>query len=115
MTNVIPYILLVLTALFSSLGQLCFKTAARKGNTMPQTLFSFQFWTGGMCLILSLVLTYAAAKYVDYQILYAMTALNYGFIFLLTYFFLGETLDWRKIIGLVFIVIGLMVMIFGAA
>ena len=53
------------------------------------------------------VLTYLAARHLDFSIIFAATALNFPFVMILARVFLGEPLDRSKVAAVCGIVLGL--------
>lgn len=110
--NLFAIFLLVLVSFLAALGNLFFKKAALSGKkTLIQKMFSIPFILGGMLFVICPVISSYCARYLDFSILYAMTALNFVFILLLSRVFLAEKLDKYKLSGVGFIIIGILVIV----
>ncbi len=111
MTVPIGYLLLILVALLTALGQVCFKKVACAESTLFKKIFNPLFWCGGIFFVCGPILSSIAAKVVDFSILYAMTSLNFVVVLCFSHCFLKERIDWPKILGVCVIVFGLLIMV----
>lgn len=104
------YGLSVGAALLTAAGQICFKKVAVTNSSYFQKFFQPLFCLGIVLFVCPPLLLSLAARVMEYSVLYAMTALNYVFILMLSRCFLGERIDWPKIVGVCVIILGLVVM-----
>ncbi len=102
-------LVMVLVAALSAVGHLLFKLSALRPTTWRRRLFNPLFLGGCASFGLAPVLTFMAARNLDFSVLYAMTALNFIFVMILSRFVLGEPLDRPKWLGVGGIVLGLVV------
>jgi drug/metabolite transporter (DMT)-like permease len=100
---------LVIVAILTGVGHICFKMVTVRDLTLRQKLADPRFLVGASCFVLGALLAIVAAKYVHFSLLYAMTSLNFIFILLFSHWWLGETADRRKICGVAVIVLGLLI------
>ena len=111
--NLIAIFLPVIVAFLAALGNLFFKKAALSGKkTLLAKMFSIQFVLGGILFVACPVISSFCARYLDFSILYSMTALNFVFILLLSKLFLSEKIDKYKITGVGLIIVGILVIVF---
>ena len=101
--------LLIVVAILTGVGHICFKMVAVRELTLRQKLMAPRFLVGTACFLLGAVLAIVAAKYVHFSLLYAMTSLNFIFILIFSHWWLGESADRRKICGVAVIVLGLII------
>ena len=111
MTSASGFGLLLLVAVLTSFGQICFKRVAVKNLSMAQKIIHPVFLLGGFLFVCGPVLTSLAAQVIDFSILYAMTSLNFVIVLFLSHLLLGERIDRPKIIGVVTIMAGLLLMV----
>lgn len=111
MTRTMGFGLLLLVAVLTSFGQICFKRVAVKELPLFQKFFHPVFLLGGFLFVCGPVLSSLAAQVVDFSILYALTSLNFVLVLFLSRWLLGERIDWPKIAGVVAIVVGLLIMV----
>lgn len=102
---------LVLVALLSAAGHLLFKQTAVLGLGWRAKLQQPRFLLGCVFFGVAPVLTYLAARHLDFSIIFAATALNFPFVMILARVFLGEPLDRAKVVGVCGIVLGLLLFI----
>lgn len=88
------------SSLLTCTGQLFWKLSAQ-GNTLLNILIGFTLYgIGAMCMILAL-------RFGDLSALHPMLGIGYVFSIGLGYLILEETVHWKKIIGIVIILFGL--------
>lgn len=105
--------LLVLVALLAAVGNLFFKRASLSGGkSFLRKIFSWYFVFGGGFFVLCPVISSFCARYIEFTVMYAMTALNFVFILLLSRLFLKEKLDRYKLAGVGLIVAGILLIVF---
>ncbi len=98
---------LVLVALLTAIGHLMFKLAAVGERRLRDRLRDPRFLVGCTCFGLAPVLTFLAARYLDYSIIYALTALNFPLVMLLSHLVLREPVDRTKLLAVGGILCGL--------
>lgn len=99
--------LLILVAVLTGIGHVCFKMVAIRDIALRQKLVAPKFLTGMACFLAGPVLAIIAARHVTFALLYAMTSLNFVFILLFSNWYLGEPIDRRKVCGVAIIIAGL--------
>lgn len=98
----------VLVAVLTAFGQILYKQASLlplKG--LWRRLCSLPFVAGSLLFLLCPVISYFVLGVLDYSLYYALTALVYVFVTLLSHSFFAETIDARKLAGLALILGGL--------
>lgn len=91
-------IIMVMSALTSSVGQYFWKASG--GKDLLIIFFGFAFYgIGALCMI-------TAFKYGSFSVLHPMQSLSYIFALFIGYFMLNEAITPQKIIGLLIIFFG---------
>lgn len=112
------YVAGVLVALASSVGQVCFKFVSRRTLEHPQSgvtrkaldmLFNPWFIAGVALFVASAGTSVWAMTRMEFSVYYALSALNYFFITLLSRMVLHEPVDHRKIAGNAVIISGILI------
>jgi drug/metabolite transporter (DMT)-like permease len=98
----------VLVALFSATGQLLYK----KASLLPvrhhwQRWLSRPFLAGSLMFAICPFISYFILSVLDYSLFYALTALTYIFVSVLSCRYLSERMDIWKLAGLACILAGL--------
>lgn len=105
--NFIWLILLVVVALLTAVGHVLFKLAAVGDRPLRDRLLDPRFLAGCAIFGVAPVLTFLAARHVEFSLLYAITALNFPFVMLLAHWVLKEPVDRAKLLGVGGILVGL--------
>jgi len=103
--------LLMIVALLTATGHVLFKLAAIGERRLSDRLRDPRFLAGCAAFGLAPVLTFLAARHVDFSIIYAVTALNFPFVMVMARLVLKEPVDRAKLLGVTGILIGLGVFI----
>ena len=112
MMKTIALLLLVVVALLAALGNLFFKKAALlPRKNLWRKMFSGYFILGAALFLVCPVISAFCARYTEFAVMYAMTALNFVFILLLSRCFLAEKIDRCKISGVCLIIAGIVLMV----
>ena len=111
MTLTLGFILLMVVALLTAIGQICFKKVAVQETSFFRKFMHPWFLLGVFFFICGPVLSSLAAQVVDFSVMYAMTALNFVFVLGLSRWLLKEKIDWPKIAGVSIIIVGVLVMV----
>ena len=104
---------LVVVALLTASGHLLFKLAALGDRPWRRRLRDRRLLLGCALFAVAPVLTYLAARHLDFSVVYAVTALNFPCVTLLAWRVLREPVDRRKVLGMVGILAGLGIFLFG--
>jgi drug/metabolite transporter (DMT)-like permease len=113
MTLTLGFILLIIVALLTTVGQICFKRVALLESSFFRKFIHPVFLLGAFLFVCCPIISSLAAQVMDFSIMYAMTSLNFVFVLILSRWVLKEKVDWPKIVGVIVIVIGLLVMVSG--
>ena len=103
MTSKISIILVALSTLLLSFGQLLFKLGL---NTFPEVLINFTLLAGFVLYGLALIILLYSLKKGELSILYPIFALSYVWVLILSGFLLNEVITGFKILGVGFIFLG---------
>nr|AQS31544.1 hypothetical protein [uncultured archaeon] len=108
--------LLVIIATFSgALGALLFKIASTNVSfNLKKALKNKQLWGGVFLYGLSAMIFVVALKFGELSLLYPLAALSYVWISFLSAIFLKEKINGYKIVGLSFIILGVIFIGLGA-
>lgn len=91
-------ILVVISALCTSFGQLFWKIGVNKGLALLIVGF-FLYGIGALSLII-------AFKFGKLSILHPIMCIGYIFALINGYLFLGEGISWKQLIGIIIIILG---------
>lgn len=111
MTQTLGIFLLLFVSMITAIGQICFKKVAVIDSSFFRKFFHPVFLLGAFLFLCCPIISSIAAITIDFSIMYAMTSLNFVFVFLLSHWILKEKTDWPKIVGMCVIIIGLLVMV----
>lgn len=95
-----------------TMGAFFFKKAISEQTkvSMIQLLFHWQLYVGALFYLLGAVLNIFLLRFMDYSILYPMTALTYIWTVILSYFTLHEKITKNKVLAIIFIIAGVMIL-----
>ena len=105
------YIFIIFMTFFGALGALCFKKAVNNVVEERLLLINPFIYAGLFCYITSAFLNIVLLNFLDYSILYPMTAITYIWSMFLARCCLGEKITVRKIIGVIWVLIGILMLI----
>lgn len=106
-TNWKALILIVSCTLFTSLGQIFLKLGADKLElSFIGLIGNFNLILGGIFYGFGLIFLISALKFGDLSFLYPFIALSFVWVGLLSYFFLGESLNLLKWVAIAVIIAG---------
>ena len=108
-----PYYLgVVATALASAISQILLNVSARKTypSRLREYLNPYVISSYGI-LAVSLVVNIYLLRFMELKAQNVIASLTYVFVLLLSRVILGEKLGWKKILGNVFIVVGILVFV----
>lgn len=106
--DLIIILIVLFCALLGATGQIFFKLASGKFTFNPLTWFTnFHLIMGVLLYGLSAVLFVWSLKYGEISVIYPIFATTYIWVSLFAYFYLGESISELKIIGIIFIILGI--------
>lgn len=97
--NKIGIIIMIISAICTSLGQYFWKVS--NGNDIKQLLIGFIFYGIGAIVMI------IAFKFGSLSVLHPMMSMGYVIALFIGYFWLGEAITVMKVIGIIFILIGI--------
>ena len=77
-------------------------------NVFQYMLFSYKIWIGLFLYFFSTIFWLVALREFELSFIYILVAINYPIIQFLGWFFFGEEIGIKRIIGIIVIVIGIM-------
>ncbi|MGC9090014.1 MAG: multidrug transporter [Caldisericia bacterium] len=105
--------LIILSALFVSIAQVLFKKEAKQKITNIKNLIDFAknktFIYGASLYLLSLIIYLFSLKHLPLSVGYPLFASSFLFITLFSYLKFKETITKRRIAGVLFIIIGIII------
>lgn len=100
------YVFVVLMTLIGSLGAFFFKQSTAEMDGLFSLLRVPKFWLGGCLYGLGAVLNVILLRFLDYTILYPVSAITYIWSLVLSSRFLGEKVTPKKVTGIALILLG---------
>ena len=105
------YLLMCLgMTIFGAFGGFFFKKAADTGGSVLKILFSPFLYVGGLLYVLGALLNILVLKKLDYTVVLPITAITYVWTLVISYLILKEKLTSRKIAGVLFIIVGALIL-----
>ena len=99
------YILLVIMTVMGSFAALFLKKASEFKN-LKKLLFNKYLYIGGMLYFIAALLNIYILRFLEYSIVLPLTSITYIWTMILSYFVLHEKGTRKKLIGLVFVFVG---------
>lgn len=99
------YICLLVMTFLGSVASLFLKRASGS-NGIKEMLTNINLYVGGFLYLTSAVLNIFLLRKLDYSVVLPLTSLTYVWTMVLSYLILKERITIKKIIGVVFILIG---------
>jgi len=100
------YIILILFTLLGSIGGFFFKKAVDNSQVIIKTIFETYLYIGIILYIGSAFLNILVLKELPYTVVLPLTSITYIWSFLLAYILLDEKIGFKKILGILFIIVG---------
>ena len=101
----IIYACLLVMTLMGSVASLFLKKASGSDG-IRSMLFNINLYVGGGMYFISALINIWVLRYMDYSVVLPLTSLTYMWTMILSYLILREKINKRKIIGVVFVLIG---------
>lgn len=99
------YLILLIMTVIGSIASFFLKKAS-KSETILDLIKNINIYVGGGLYLLSAILNIYVLKYLDYSIVLPLTAITYVWTLLISYRFLKEKITAKKVMGIIFIIIG---------
>lgn len=100
------YSSVIIMTLIGALGAFFFKKSTVKMDGIFSLLSIPSFYVGGFFYAASALMNVILLRYMDYTVLYPMTAICYIWSLIISRFFLGEKITRKKVIGISLICVG---------
>ena len=107
----IIYVFIVLMTLVGSLGAFFFKRSTGSMEGVFSLLRSPSFYIGGVLYVASALMNVVLLRFMDYTILYPMTAITYIWSLIVSNRFLGEKITAKKVAGVALICLGVVLLV----
>lgn len=105
MINILHYSLLFLMTLMGAIAAIYLKMASEFKN-IRQLILDKKIYIGGILYFLSALLNIYILRFLEYSIILPMTSITYIWTMIFSYFIFHEKITTKKIIGLGFVFIG---------
>lgn len=105
------YFFVLLMTLIGSLGAFFFKKSTEKMTGIFSLFRVSVFYLGGCLYVLSALMNVVLLRFMDYTILYPMTAVCYIWSMLISNRFLNEQITKKKIIGVALVCLGVILLV----
>ena len=105
------YVFVLLMTLIGSLGAFYFKQSTNGMDGILSLLRSPSFYVGGGLYGASALLNVILLRFMDYTILYPMTAITYIWSLVISNRFLGEKITKKKVVGVAMICLGVVLLV----
>jgi len=96
--------------LIGALGAFFLKAGMDRVDSLPALFRTPKIYLGGCCYLAGAGLNILLLRFMDYSILYPMTALTYVWSMFLSAAFLGERITKQKLIGVAAILAGVFIL-----
>lgn len=100
------YLLALPMTFLGAMGAYFFKKAAGQAANIRSLLGHKELYLGGLLYVISAVMNILLLRYLQYSILYPMTAITYIWTVFLAHLLLGEKLSGRILLGIAVICVG---------
>lgn len=97
-------ILIVLSIIMTTIGQLFLKKASVNGG-----LINIYLWSGYFLFVIVLIISYILMKLIDLKYFTMIMSVNYISVYVSSAYFFNEKVTKNKIIGILLIICGLIV------
>jgi drug/metabolite transporter (DMT)-like permease len=103
----IYYLLIIVMTIMGAVAALFLKKASQF-TSLGELIFDFNLYIGVMLYFLSALLNIYVLHFLDYSIVLPLTSITYIWTMILSYIIFKEKITTKKILGLGFIFIGVM-------
>ena len=100
------YLLALPMTFLGALGAFFFKKAATKADGLLPLFINKELYLGGTSYVSGAILNILLLRYLQYSILYPMTAITYIWTAIISHRLLGEKMSKRALLGIVMICVG---------
>lgn len=104
------YLLALTMTFLGALGAFFFKRAAMKADGLLSLFTNREFYLGGTFYVSGAILNILLLRYLQYSILYPMTAITYIWTAMISSRLLGEKISKRALLGIMMICIGVVLL-----
>ena len=106
----IVYVFVLLMTLVGSLGAFFFKRSTNKMEGIFSLMRFPSFYIGGVLYAARALMNVVLLRYMDYTILYPMTAITYIWSLVISNRYLGEKITMKKVVGVALICFGVVLL-----
>ncbi len=96
--------------LIGAMGAFFLKAGMDRVDSLISLFREPRIWLGGGCYVAGALCNVLLLRFLDYSVVYPMTAVTYVWSMALSAAFLGERIDRRKLIGVAAILAGVLIL-----
>lgn len=100
------YFLVMIMTLLGALGAFFFKKSTEQISGIFSLLVRPSFYIGGCCYVSGSLLNILLMRYIDFTVLYPMTAVTYVWTLLISWKFMDDKITKKKIVAVALIFLG---------
>lgn len=104
------FLLCIAFTLVGAFGGYFFKKATSTSSTILKILFSPYLYIGGTFYVIGAILNIIVLKGLSYTVVLPLTSITYVWTIIISYFLLKEKISFKKILGIIFIIIGAIIL-----
>lgn len=104
------YLLAIPMTFLGAMGAYFFKKASVQVTNIRTLLRSKELYLGGLLYVLSAVINILLLRYLQYSILYPMTAITYIWTVIVSHNLLGEKISKKMILGITLICVSVIIL-----
>lgn len=104
------YVFVLLMTLLGSLGAFFFKKSTERMDGIFSLLKIPNFYVGGVLYVAGALMNVILLRYMDYTVLYPMSAIAYIWSLLISNRFLGEKIMGKKVAGIGLVCLGVVLL-----
>lgn len=98
--------LCLIFTLSGAFGGYYFKKASNEKGSIIKILGNKYLYLGGILYVIGASLNIVLLKHLNYTVVLPLTSITYVWTMVISYFILGEKITFKKILGVILIVIG---------
>lgn len=112
MSIILKIILVFVMTISGSMGAFFFKRGTSKLNdgSIFKMIFIPEIYIGGFFYLIGAATNIVLLRFMEYTIVYPMTALTYVWTMIISYFILRENMNKEKIVAIACIVLGIIIL-----
>lgn len=106
MTNYVFLLIMTIMGAFAGL----FLKKASSSDGLKSLIINLNLYFGGVLYFISALVNIYLLKFLEYSVVLPLTSITYIWTMIISYFILNENITFRKIVGIVFILVGAIIL-----